>query len=209
MAGQAGLALPSGSAMRFSTFSCAMICAELAAACADLRREVAADDRLAGLGHLGVAAGVIGVHVGVDDPADRLVARDLLDFGNQLVGQRLGHRVHDQHAVVANLHRGVDAAADQHPDVALHVERFHVLASGSRALRLCGSGRAGFGLSAPAGLARLNPGLDRLGQRRLGAAAHLLQRQVVLLRVVARGTGSRRAGGAAPRPLRAALRPPD
>ena len=52
-----------------------------------LTGEVAGDDRLARLGDLGVAAGVIGVHVRVDDPADRLVAGELADLGDQLVGQ--------------------------------------------------------------------------------------------------------------------------
>ena len=52
-------------------------------------------------------------------PARRLIS------ASELLGQRRGHRVDDQHAVVADLHRGVHEAADQHPDVALDVQRLH------------------------------------------------------------------------------------
>ena len=90
-----------------------------------LAGEVAGDDRPAGRGHLGVAARVIGVGMRVDDPPDRLVARQPLDLGNHRLGQRVGHGVHDQHAVAADLHRGVDEAAHHHPDVALDVQRLH------------------------------------------------------------------------------------
>ena len=62
--------------------------------------------------------------------ADRLVAGAAADLGDQLLGQRLGQGVDDQHAVVADLHGGVDAAAGQHPDVALDVERLHLRGAG-------------------------------------------------------------------------------
>ena len=87
-----------------------------------LTGKVPGDDRLARLGHLGVAAGVIGVHVRVDDPAYRLVAGELADLRDQLVRERGGHRVHDEDALLADLDRGIDAAAVKHPHVALHVE---------------------------------------------------------------------------------------
>ena len=75
-----------------------------------LAGEVAGDDRLARFGHLDIAAGVLGVRVRVDDPADRLVARQLADLLDHLVGEPVGHRIDDEHAVVADLHRGVPAA---------------------------------------------------------------------------------------------------
>ena len=112
-----------------------MICAALAAACPACAAKLPAMIDSPGRGHLRVAAGVIGVRVRVDDPADRLVARDLLDLGEQLVGKRLGHRVDDQHALVADLDRGVEPAANEHPDVALHVERVDRRMSSSA---LCG-----------------------------------------------------------------------
>ena len=98
-----------------------------------LTREVARNDRLARLGHLGVAPGVIGIHVRVDDPANGLIAGKLFDLGNQLVRKPSGHRVHDEHPLVADLDRGVDTAAVEHPDVALHVEGMHfVVGAGIR-----------------------------------------------------------------------------
>src|SRR5262245_15373650 len=120
------------------------------------------------------------MHVRVDDPAYWLVAGDLLHFRNQLVGLRVGHRVHDEHTIVANLCGRVDAVADQHPDVALDVEGLHV---GGRALT-SRRGALGSGLWA-LGSRWLAAWLYRFGQRGVGAAAHLLGRQVVLLRVVA------------------------
>src|SRR5678815_20712 len=71
--------------------------------------------------------------VGVDDPANRLVA-DALDRCDQ-IGRRFGsHRIDDEHAVVADADRGVAARTDGRVDVALNgpqVDDAHTIASRS------------------------------------------------------------------------------
>ena len=56
-----------------------------------------------------------------------LFARELLDLCDELSAESGGHRVNDEHALVTDLHRGVDAITVEHPDVALHVERMHLV----------------------------------------------------------------------------------
>ena len=83
-------------------------------------------------------------------------------------------RVHDQHAVVAGLHRGVAAGADEHVDVALdvqhlHLHRIEVLRRGLAA------GRAGLAgdprCEAVGGQRRYGDGRERRGDRGLHRGA--------------------------------------
>src|SRR5205807_5269817 len=59
----------------------------------------------------------------VDDVANGFVAGELPDLREELVRKRFHHRVDDQHAVVADRHRRIERAADDHPDVPLDMER--------------------------------------------------------------------------------------
>ena len=92
-----------------------------AGADARARAHVAAGDGAAQLPDEVVATHVVRVHVRVDDVANRLVA-DGADGGHDLLGVGRETGVHQQHAVVAHLQRDVAAGADQHVDVALHVQ---------------------------------------------------------------------------------------
>ena len=77
---------------------------------------VAEDDR-AHLAEVLVPAGVIGVHVGVDEEADRL-GRELLDRSDDLVGQRRELVVDEEDAVGAGEDADVPAGALEIGDLA-------------------------------------------------------------------------------------------
>ena len=89
--------------------------------CAD----VAAGNRLANLGEVLVAPDVIGMGVGVDDVADRLVG-ELPDLRQNLVAHLREGRVDQQHPVVSHLNGDVAAGADEHVDVPLNRQRVHL-----------------------------------------------------------------------------------
>ena len=84
-----------------------------------------------------VAAGVIGMHVGIDDVLDGLVGK-LANRGDQLVGVLREAGVDHHHAHIADLHGDVSARALQHINVALHV---HGSDLGIRRRRLLGFDR--------------------------------------------------------------------
>ena len=65
---------------------------------------------------------VIGVHMRVDDQADRFVG-DAPNRREQFVSARLEAGVDHQHAFIAGLHDDVAAIADDHVDLALDVQR--------------------------------------------------------------------------------------
>ena len=92
----------------------------------DLPGEVAGDELRAGRGHLEVAAGELRMRVRVDDVADRTRAGERADRREQPIRPRLGHRVHDQHALGSDLHEHVDAARADHRDLSAHRQGFQV-----------------------------------------------------------------------------------
>ena len=175
-----------------------MICAPCAASPMS-REHVAAGDRRAGLLDVLVAADVIRVDVRVDDVADRPL-RERADRREDLVRHRRVLRVHDQHAVGADLHGDVAAGADQHVDVALR--RLHVDLDVVEILLL----RVRHGAPEPPEPTDANAMLNRgaasllalpsarfgiarqllpvLRIHRLGAAARRLERNAVRLRVL-------------------------
>ena len=95
----------------------------LARAGADVAHHVAAGDGAPGLRQFLVPAGMIAMHVRVDDVADRLVGHGP-DRCQNLVAYPRVHRVHQQHTLFAHLHGDVAARADKHINVAL--DRQHV-----------------------------------------------------------------------------------
>ena len=98
---------------------CEMICAPCAASPMSTRH-VAAGNRRARLLEVLVPADVIRMAVRVDDVAQRPL-RQRADGGQDLVRQRRVLRVHEQHALGADLHGHVAAGADEHVDVALRL----------------------------------------------------------------------------------------
>ena len=121
-----------------------------------LARDVAAGHRLPCRGHLDVPAGVIAVHVRVDDVADRFVAGDLANLGDELVGQRLDQRVNDEDAVLTHGERGVREPSDRKVDVALHGPHPHLDV---------GEVRLTLGLPREPGRARQGGGRDQRRER--------------------------------------------
>jgi hypothetical protein len=130
--------------IRSCTFSCAKICAWFAACCPTCPAKLPPTIDLPGAGDLLVAARVIGMHVRVDDVANRLVAGDLPDLGEELVGEWLDERIDNQHAFITDLDRCVDEPGIDHPDLTLHVQRadldvVEVLLRAALPTRRCGT----------------------------------------------------------------------
>ncbi len=67
----------------------------------------------------GISAHMIRMHVRIDDVTHR-TGRKFVNLGHQFRSQRRKLRIHQQHALVANLHRGVASRAHQHVDIVLH-----------------------------------------------------------------------------------------
>ena len=84
----------------------------------NIEGDVAAGNRAAGLADVLVPAGVIGMHVRVDDVANR-AGRQRANGRKNLVREWRVLRIDDEHAVLPDLHRDVAARADEHVDVAL------------------------------------------------------------------------------------------
>ena len=134
----------------------------------------------AGAGERRVAAHAIGSRVGVEDEANRLVADSCRTAAITLSVSIAGARVHQQHAVVSDLHRHVAARAGQQVDVALDRHDANVADRRVRRRRA-----PWFSLRGGAWAARLQPiGFGRrsllqrrrvLGIRGLGAAAGRLR----------------------------------
>jgi hypothetical protein len=93
-----------------------------------LRRFLAGDDLAAGFTNDRVAADMVGTPVGVHHLADRLLTASVflgesLDLREQLRRHRLGARIDDEHALVADMHRHVRLAwlACHEPDLSSHL----------------------------------------------------------------------------------------
>src|SRR5687767_4880821 len=82
---------------------------------------------------------VVGVIVGVDDQADRLALRHLVDLRQQLLRHAGGSTVDHHYSVVTDADEDVGAGADEHVDLALDVESLDF--SGVRAPLLGGDAR--------------------------------------------------------------------
>ena len=95
----------------------------------DVTRNIAAGDCRACSSQLFVSPGVIGMKMRVDDIADRSVRygfRKLLDRGKNLIRHFGPAGVHQQHSIVADLHRDVTCCADEHVDVSLHMQQVNL-----------------------------------------------------------------------------------
>ncbi len=81
--------------------------------------------RPSGMGDRVVAAGVIGVAVGIHNPADG-PRRQPPDCGDHAVAQLCKPCIDYKNAFVAHLHGDIGASTNQHVDVALNVKRLDV-----------------------------------------------------------------------------------
>ena len=127
-----------GITIRLSAFSWAMMRAVSGCRGADVANDVAAGAGPPGLGDRFIAAGVIAVHMRVDDPADRLI-RQLPDRVESLPAERSELRVDDHDPFGSREHGRIAAGADDHVDIAadllnvqLHASKFCVCCAPAR-----------------------------------------------------------------------------